>query len=125
MDGAMRARGLSIVDYEARFALQPDIEALINPLLRAGRSVIAEFGSWSREERDRIRSCARGTDARTELHWLDAPVEVCVERVLKRGGEGAEVLADMLRTAGAGYEQPTWDEVETYDAYYAPDQEWF
>ena len=124
MDEAMRARGLSIVDYEARFALQPEIEELIPPLLRAGRSVVAEFGSWSREERDRIRALSAGTDARTELHWLDAPVGTCVERVLARGGEGAETLADLLRTAAAGYEQPTWDEVEQYDAYFAPDQPW-
>jgi predicted kinase len=118
MDDAVIERGLSLVDYESRFALQPQIEASIPPLLAAGTSVVAEFGSWSREERARLRELATPSGARTELHWVDASVDVCIERVLARGGEGAEGLArDVLGASAHLYEQPDAEEQESFDAF--------
>lgn len=118
MDHAVVAAGLSLVDYEARFALQPSVEDSIPPLLAAGESVIAEFGSWTRQERDRLRSLADGTGARTELHWLDAPLEVCRERILARGGVGSEDLAGaVLDSSRELFEPPTDGEGATYDAF--------
>ena len=84
MDDEVVARGLSLVDYEARFALQPQVEARIGTLLAEGHDVIAEFGSWTREERDRLRELASASGARTELHFVDAPVAVCAARVRAR-----------------------------------------
>lgn len=118
MDDEVVARGLSLVDYEARFALQPQVEARIPGLLAEGSSVIAEFGSWEREERDRLRGLADGTGARTELHFVDAPVEVCIERVLARGGLGAEGLArDVLGGSAHLYHVPDAEEAAAYDAF--------
>ena len=118
MDDAVHAAGLSLVDYEARFALQPSVEATIPQLLAAGESVIAEFGSWSREERDRLRGLAHGTGARTELHWADAPLEVCRERILARGGLGAEDLAGaVLDSSRELFERPSEAEGASYDAF--------
>jgi predicted kinase len=119
MDDAVIERGLSLVDYESRFALQPQIEASIPPLLAAGISVVAEFGSWAREERARLRELATASGSRTELHWLDAPVDVCIERVLARGGEGAEGLArHVLGTSAHLYEQPDDAEAASFDAFH-------
>jgi len=106
MDHAVLARGLSLVDYDARFALQPEVEATIPPLLAAGTSVVAEFGSWSRDERDRLRLLAAPSGARTELHWVDAPVDVCIARVLARGGPDAESLAREVLGASAHLFEP-------------------
>lgn len=118
MDAEVRARGLSLVDYEARFALQSEVEATIPPLLKAGENVIAEFGSWTREERDRLRGFADVTGTRTELHFVDAPVDECIARVLARGGVGAEGLArDILGASAHLYERPTADEGALYDAF--------
>lgn len=125
MDTALRERGVSIVDYEKRFEVQADVEATIAPLLAAGRDVVAEFGSWSREERARLRGYAAASGARTELHWLDAPPEECVRRVLERGGEGAEQLVTVIRDfAPGGFEKPTADEGAGFDAYVAPGEAW-
>lgn len=125
MDAAMRERGLSIVDFEARFALQPEIEAAIPPLLAAGTSVVAEFGSWTREERARLRGLAGASAARTELHWLDAPVETCVARLRARGGEGDEQLVTVVTDFSLqGYERPTADEGAEFTAYVPPDADW-
>lgn len=118
MDDAVVERGLSLVDYESRFALQPEVEASIPPLLAAGKSVVAEFGSWAAEERARLRALASPSGARTELHWVDAPVEVCIERVLARGGEGAEGLArDVLGASAHLYEKPDAKEQASFDAF--------
>lgn len=120
MDSELDARGISIVDYETRFAVQPEVEAKIPELLAAGKSVVAEFGSWARDERDRLRALADASGARTELHWVDAPIETCLERVAARGGPGSPVLMDILQNHSGGYEKPTADEVAQYDAYVAP-----
>lgn len=125
MDNAMRERGISIVDYDARFAIQPEVEARIAPLLASGASVVAEFGSWTRDERDRIRGCAEPSGARTELHWLDASPEECIRRLHGRGGEGVETLTMLITEfAPEGYERPTRDEGAQYDVYVAPGDEW-
>ena len=118
MDDAVVAAGLSLVDYEARFELQPQVEATIPGLLASGESVIAEFGSWARDERDRLRGLGDGLGVRTELHWVDAPLEVCRERILARGGLGAEDLAGaILNSSREFYEPPSEDEIAAYDAF--------
>ena len=125
MDNAMRERGISIVDYDARFAIQPEVEARIAPLLASGASVVAEFGSWTRDERDRIRGYAGPSGSRTELHWLDASPEECIRRPHGRGGEGVETLTMLITEfAPEGYERPTRDEGAQYDVYVAPGDEW-
>lgn len=124
MDSAMQERGISIVDYDARFAMQPEVEARIAPLLAQGASVVAEFGSWTRDERDRLRGLATASGARTELHWLNAPPEECIRRIRERGGEGVDMLTMLITEfAPEGYEPPTREEAAQYDAYVAPGAE--
>ncbi|NTV38807.1 MAG: ATP-binding protein [Demequinaceae bacterium] len=125
MDTALRERGVSIVDYETRFAIQPDVEATIAPLLASGRDVVAEFGSWTREERERLRAYADASCARTQLHWLDAPPDECVRRLRLRGGDGAEQLVTIVTDfAPSGYERPTADEGVGFDVYVPPGVDW-
>lgn len=118
MDDEVSARGLSLVDYEARFALQPQVEARIPELLGEG-SVVAEFGSWAAEERSRLRDLGRSAGARVELHWVDAPIAVCAQRVLARGGPGSEELAHTVVEGMAHlYEVPGEEEIATYGAFH-------
>ena len=124
MDAALHAQGMSIVNWDARFAFQPTVESHIAPFLRQGRSVVAEFGSWTRTERARLRHLADGTGARTELHWIDAPVATCIERIEARGGDGSKELADLLRSNASDYEKPTADEGAEFDVYVAPGERW-
>lgn len=118
MDDEVVARGLSLVDYEARFALQPQVELRIAELLGEGVDVIAEFGSWARDERERLRGLAAASGARTELHFVDASIADCAARVRARGGIGAEELArDVVEGSAHLYERPTADEGGAYDAF--------
>ena len=115
------AMGVSLVDFEFRIRLQNHMILHCETLLRAGVSVVVEFGSWSRTERESIRQTAVRTGAVAELHFVDAPLPELVRRVRERGGPDADVLADriLLKESG-GFERPTPDEAACFDRYTGP-----
>ena len=85
-------------------------------------SVVVEFGSWSRCEREAIRQIAVHTDAATELHFVDAPLPELARRVRERGGPDAKsLLEDVLLKFPDRFERPTADETALYDVYFGPD----
>lgn len=117
--------GVSLVDYRFRFRLQERMLRHAEELLRAGVAVIIEFGSWSRAEREAIRQIAVRAGASTELHFMDAPVEVLRQRVLARGGPDADVLANkVLMQDGGAFERPSPEETGAYDRYVGPHDAW-
>ena len=117
------AMGISLVDYPIRFRLQDHMLAHGEILLQAGVSVVVEFGSWSRQERDAIRQIAGQTGAATELHFVDAPLPELARRVRERGGPDATSLVeDVLLKFPEKFERPTEDETAQYDVYFGPDQ---
>lgn len=112
--------GLSLVDFQSRIRLQEVLLAHAEKLLRAGVSVVIEFGSWHREERDRIRQVAADAGSRTELHFLDAPVDELVRRVRQRGGAEAELLATVVVRDHERFEKPTPEESALFSRYVGP-----
>jgi predicted kinase len=117
--------GISLVDYEFRAKLQNCMLEHAARLLRAGLSIVVEFGSWHREERERIRKVAVEQGATTELHFLDAPVEELVRRVRERGGPDDEALASkVLLQSSHAFERPRPDEITLFSRYCGPDDEW-
>ncbi|KQW45364.1 hypothetical protein ASD88_10580 [Pelomonas sp. Root662] len=120
-DDWLEALGISLVDYPPRFRFEPHLLQHAEQLLRAGVSVIAEFATWSRSERDAIRAVARRSGAAVELHFVDAATDVLARRIRERGGPHAEVLErDILLKLGHRFERPTADEAATYDRYLGP-----
>jgi predicted kinase len=114
--------GMSLVDYVFRPKLQDVLLAHAGELLRRGLSVVIEFGSWHREERERIRQVAVAAGARTELHFLDAPLDELVRRVRQRGGPAAEELATtVLLPHHQRFEKPAREEAALFDRYVGPD----
>ena len=92
-------------------------------VLRSGLSVVIEFGSWSRAERDAIRKVGVEEGAATELHFLDAPLDELVRRVRARGGPAAEELASkVLLQESHLFERPTPVETALFDRYVGPDE---
>lgn len=115
------ALDVSLVDYAFRFKLQDRLLVLAGELLRAGVSVVIEFGSWSREEREEIRRVGEEAGARTELHFVDAPLDELVRRVRSRGGPEAEELVTLLVETSGNYVRPTPDEGAAFDRYVGPE----
>ncbi|MGH9615079.1 MAG: AAA family ATPase, partial [Bryobacteraceae bacterium] len=69
---------------------------LAQDLLVLGLTVIIEWGTWARSERDALRLGARALGAAVELHYLSAPVEVLFDRLQRRGRENPPIERDAL-----------------------------
>jgi len=120
-DEWLEALGVSLIDYDFRFKLEPQMLRHAEGLLRAGVSVIIEFGSWARTERDAIRLVGIRTNAATELHFMDAPIEELAQRVHRRGGPHAAFLVGKVLLEYSGrFERPTEEEAGSYDRYCGP-----
>jgi predicted kinase len=117
--------GVSLVDYEFRFALQGLMLAQAGEILRSGASVVIEFGSWSIAERESIREVGVRAGATTELNFLDAPLDELVRRVRERGGPNAEeLISTVLLTTSDQFEKPDADEIARFDRFIGPEQTW-
>lgn len=118
-DEWMISAGIDLCDEKARAAIEEFQSALAMSLLGQGRSVIIEWGTWGRAERDALRTEARERGAGVELHVLDEPLEVLWKRIEARGLEAefssrAPVFED-LKAWDASFERPTADELDLYD----------
>ncbi len=114
-DEWMQALRISLHD-EAR---RDDIEQLqwtqARRLLSLGVSVLIEWGTWGRSERDRLRQEARGIGARVELHYLTAPTDVLFDRVQRRGMEEVPITREEFETWEALIDIPAQDEMTLFD----------
>jgi predicted kinase len=62
--------------------------SLAKDLLSKGLDVILENGFWSRDERESLLAEARRLDCRVELHYLDVPRSVLLDRIAHRNVHG-------------------------------------
>lgn len=118
-DDWMRSAGLDLWDSHARDVIEGTQHAIALELLRAGRNVVIEFGSWTRDERDRLRDSARDTGAAVELRYVTAPTDELWQRLADRGNDtrfGARAVDEAELAAWASlFEVPTADEFAEYD----------
>jgi predicted kinase len=114
-DEWMDALSLDLYD-EAR---REKIEALQwkfgQELLALGLTVIIEWGTWARSERDILRLGARALGAAVELHYLSAPVDVLFDRIQRRGMENPPIERDQLLRWVEIFQVPTPDEIALFD----------
>ena len=108
---------------EERDARHDLIEALLwkvaARVLTLDVNVILDFGFWGKGEREDYRSRAAALGAKSELHLLDVPTEVLLERLEKRNAElpeGATYIPEVKLKEWIGWFQlPTQDELVPYD----------
>jgi predicted kinase len=84
-------------------------------LLAQGLTVIIEWGTWARSERDTLRLGARALGAAVELHYLAAPVDVLFERLQRRGRENPPIERDAFSRWVAIFQVPTLEEMALFD----------
>ena len=109
---------LDVDPFDAAF--QRKLEArfweLAQRLLGLGISVVLEWGFWARSERDEKRETARKLGVAVELHFLDAPYEELVRRVVARHAAGGIAITEgHMERYRAGFEPPTAGELALYD----------
>ena len=118
-DEWMQALSLSLHDENKRAQIEALQWTQAQRLLTLGQTVIIEWGTWGRSERDSLRLGARALGAAVELHYLSAPVDVLFERVQRRGMEDPPLMQeDLTRSAGI-FQSPTVEEAGLFDTYKA------
>jgi predicted kinase len=94
---------------------------LAQELLALGLTVIIEWGTWVRSERDALRLGARALGAAVELHYLRAPVDVLFERLQRRGRENPPIEREALSRWVEIFQVPTIEEMALFDEPLAAD----
>jgi len=114
-DDWMDALSLDIYDEERRGKIEALQWKFGQQLLALGLTVIIEWGTWGRTERDTLRLGARALGAAVELHYLSAPVDVLFERIQRRGLEKPPIDRDSLSRWFEIFQAPTPEEMALFD----------
>lgn len=115
-DEWMDSLDLDLWDTSARDKVEKLQWSLAERLLELGQTVLIEWGTWGRDERDALRLRAKELGAAVELHYLNASLDVLEKRIKERG-EGAEITREMLNEWADTFQRPSEQEGSLYDAY--------
>jgi predicted kinase len=118
-DEWMAHLGIDIFDSSMRERLESLQWDLSRQLLRNGSTVVIEWGTWARAERDALRTGARELRAAVELHYLDATPDVLWQRIQDRGMEqelgSRAVQRSELDLWLRSFQPPTDEELALFD----------
>jgi len=114
-DEWMDSLSLDIYDEAMRGKIESLQWKLAQDLLALGLTVIIEWGTWGRSERDTLRLGARALGAAVELHYLSAPVDVLFERIQRRGAENPPIERDAMLRWLEIFQAPTPEEMALFD----------
>jgi predicted kinase len=114
---------IAALGLDQRTPLRDKVDALqwelAQQIVASGGDVIIESGHWMRAERDAKRGWARQVGARVELHHLDVPVDVLVERARRRTADDTPatypLTDDELLAWLDFFEPPTAEELALFD----------
>jgi predicted kinase len=114
-DEWIRALSLDLYDEARREKIEALQWKFAQNLLSLGLTVIIEWGTWARSERDTLRTKARALGAAVELHYLSAPPDVLFDRVQRRGTEDPPIKRDELLRWLQIFQVPTPEELALFD----------
>jgi predicted kinase len=111
----MDALSLNIYDEERRGKIEGLQWKFGQELLALGLTVIIEWGTWGRSERDTLRLGARALGAAVELHYLAASADVLFARIQRRRLENPPIERDALTRWFGMFQVPTPEEMALFD----------
>jgi predicted kinase len=114
-DEWMDALSLNLWDEKRRGKIEALQWKFGQELLALGLTVIIEWGTWGRAERDALRLGARALGAAVELHYVSAPVDVLFERIQRRGMEKPPIERDAVSRWFEQFQAPTPEEMALFD----------
>ena len=114
-DEWMDALSLNLCDEETRGKIEALQWKFGQELLALGLTVIIEWGTWGRSERDTLRLGARALGAAVELHYLSAPADVLFDRIQRRGRENPPMERDAVSRWIEIFQAPTPEEMALFD----------
>ena len=118
-DEWMAALEVDPFDEAFRGRLEEHLWSHAQDLLRLGASVIVDYGSWGRSERDTLRLGARRLGVAVELHVLDASVDDLWRRLQERN-DAAErgnvaLTREHLEEYARSFQAPDDAELASFD----------
>ena len=116
-DEWLTALGLSLWDAPMRERIESLQWSLGQDLLRAGATVIVEWGTWARAERDALRLRARELGAEVELWFLDVTPDELWRRIRARGVEDPPIQHSDVSDWTRVFEPPDAAELRLYDPH--------
>jgi len=114
-DEWMKVLSLDLYDEDRRGKVEALQWKVAQELLALGLTVIIEWGTWGRSERDTLRLGARALGAAVELHYLSAPPDVLFDRIQRRGLEKPPIERDALSRWFEIFQVPTPEEMALFD----------
>ena len=114
-DEWMNALSLNLYDEARREKIEFIQWQLGQQLLVLGLTVVIEWGTWGRSERDALRIRARQLGAAVELHYLAASPDVLFERIQRRGMEVPAIKREQLLHWARIFQAPTEEELALFD----------
>jgi predicted kinase len=114
-DEWMDALSLNLWEEEKRAQIEALQWKLAQQLLALGLTVIIEWGTWGRTERDTLRLGARALGAAVELHYVSAPAEVLFDRIQGRGRETPAIDQNAISRWFELFQEPTIEEMALFD----------
>jgi predicted kinase len=114
-DEWMDILSVDIWDEKMRARIEALQWQVVQQLLILGVSVIIEWGTWGRSERDALRLRARELGVAVELHYLSAPVDVLFDRIQGRGLENPPIKREQMVQWTDQFQTPTAEEIALFD----------
>jgi predicted kinase len=114
-DEWMNAVAIDIWDEDRRGKIEALQWELGKRLLALGLTLIIEWGTWGRSERDALRLEARALGASVELHYLSASADVLFARIQRRGMESPPITRDTVLRWFELFQPPTAEELALFD----------
>jgi predicted kinase len=114
-DEWMNAVAIDVWDENRRGKIEALQWELGKRLLALGLTVIVEWGTWGRSERDELRLGARALGASVELHYLSAPADVLFDRIQRGGVESPPITQDTVLRWFELFQPPTMEELALFD----------
>jgi predicted kinase len=114
-DEWLEALALDYYDEERRGKIEALQWKLAQQLLALNLTVIIEWGTWGKSERDALRLEARTLGAAVELRYLAATPDVLFERIQRRGMENPPIDREALLGWIELFQAPTPEEMALYD----------
>ena len=115
-DEWMTVLGASVWDAYMRERVEALQWSLAKELLLIGNTVIIEWGTWARSERDALRLQAHELGAAVELLYLDVPDNELWRRIQERGMEDPPIHRSDIDGWRHTFEAPDEQELGLYDA---------
>ncbi len=114
-DEWMDGLSINLYDEDRRGKLEALQWKFGQELLKLGLSIIIDWGTWGRSERDTLRLAARALGAAVELHYLSVPMDVLFDRIQHRGMENPPIKQDTVHCWFKIFQAPTAEEMELFD----------